>query len=55
MVIKWTNFAKKNLYTFKIYSKSNNIKNYIKSLVNYIQTLEQFENLGKLITNINSF
>lgn len=51
MVIIWSNFAKNNLrdYLRNSHRQKNNVSNYIKSLVNYVQNLIYFNSLGKVL------
>lgn len=49
MIVIWSNNAKKDLLRFS----QNNTKDYINSLINYIDNLENFSKLGKFLFKRN--
>ena len=58
MIVIWTNNAKNDLIYYKQNSKittEEKIENYINSLIDYINTLNNFHNLGKFLFNNSNF
>ena len=58
MLVKWTENAKQNLLDYKQNSKlitTGKAEIYINSLINYVNNLENFQDLGKFLFNINQF
>ena len=53
MVINWSNFAKKDLYEYRINSTINNVSEYINNLVDYIDCLISNPFLGRHKFNLD--
>ena len=54
MVINWTKPAKLDLKSYFAYTKTLHPSNYIYNLIDYVDTLKKFPNLGKNYIKINN-
>ena len=58
MIVFWTENAKNDLVNYKQNSKiitPQKVENYINSLIEYVDTLNEFHELGKFLFNIEDF